>query len=147
MQKLMRMAVAGALAAVSSLALAADDFSNIAVTATVAGVCKLSAPATLNIIADPLSGLAAENTAAISFKCTKNHPYTLSVAQGAGSLTNGATTPVTSPFTATWAQPSGTGIGFSTPVSADLKVSIAASDYEDKPAGSYAATLKVNINY
>jgi spore coat protein U-like protein len=156
MSKFPRLALAGALAAFSCVGFAADDFANIAVTATVQGVCKLTSATVLNIAADPSTGLAAENTAPVSFKCTKNHPYTFSVSQGAtssstgslgGTLSDGAATPVTIPFTATWTAPSGTGNGFSTAVTADVKVSIAATAYQDKPAGAYNATLKVNINY
>lgn len=156
MYKFPRLALAFGLAAFSSLVFAADDFANIAVTATVQGVCKLTSATVLNIAADPSTGLAAENTAPVSFKCTKNHPYTFSVSQGAtssssgslsGTLSDGAATPVTIPFTATWTAPSGSGTGFSSAVAADVKVSIAATAYQDKPAGAYTATLKVNINY
>lgn len=156
MSKFHRHAAAGLLATLSCAAFAADDFANIAVTANVQGVCKLTSATTLVISADPSSGLAAENTAPVSFKCTKNHAYTFSVSQGAtsstsgtlpGTLTDGAATPVTIPFTATWTQPTGSGNGFSTAVNADVKVSIAPTAYQDKPAGAYTATLKVNINY
>lgn len=151
-----RLALAAGLAVFSSMGFAADDFANIAVTANVQGVCKLTSATVLNIAADPSTGLAAENTAPVSFKCTKNHPYTFSVSQGAtssssgslsGTLSDGAATPVTIPFTATWTAPSGSGNGFSSAVAADVKVSIAATAYQDKPAGAYTATLKVNINY
>lgn len=152
-----RLALAAGIAVFSSMGFAADDFANIAVTANVQGVCKLTSATVLNIAADPSTGLAAENTAPVSFKCTKNHPYTFSVSQGttntsssgslSGTLSDGAATPVTIPFTATWTAPSGSGTGFSTAVTADVKVSIAATAYQDKPAGAYTATLKVNINY
>lgn len=156
MSKFARLALAGALCGICSVAAAADATQAIAVTASVAGVCKLSAPSTLAITADPSTGSNASATAPVSFQCTKNKSYTFTVSDGTtttgsgtlpGNLSDGQATPVLVPFTASWTPPSGTGIGFSTPVNADLLVTIGYADYQDKPAGSYTGTLTVNINY
>lgn len=151
MSKFTRIALALGLVAASTFASAADESANIAVTATVPGVCRLTAPATLAITADPSVGGNASNTASVSFKCTKNMTYNFTVntendGSVSGNLT-GAVNAETMPYTATWTQPSGTGIGFSTAVNANIAVTITQANYEDKSADSYTGTVAVNINY
>lgn len=152
-----RIGVAAALLGASSLALSAGtETANITVTATVPGVCKLTSSATpsVPITANPSVGGDATGTAPVTFKCTKNHPYTFKVGGSStspktGNLSDGATTPVLVPYSASWTQPSGTGAGFTSAneVTADVLVTISEADYLDKPAGSYTGTIAVTIDY
>lgn len=146
-----RIAIVAALASIGSLAFAADESANIAVSASVSGICRLTAPATLTVPAiDPSGTGAATATASVSFKCTKNKAYTFTVnTESDGSVTGNLTGPAaeTLAYTATWTQPSGTGIGFSTAVNANVAVSIAQLAYQDASAGAYTGSVAVNINY
>ena len=160
MLKIVRIALVAASLGACSVAFAAQETANIAVQATVPGVCKLtsSAAVTVAIAANPSVGGPATGLAPVAFKCTKNKAYTFSVSQGAasstsgsltGSLTDGATTPTLIPFSAGWTQPSGTGAGFSAAneVNADVTVTITQANYEDAPAATYTGNLTVKIEY
>jgi hypothetical protein len=156
MSKFTRIALATGLLGASSLAFSAQESATITVTATVPGVCKLTSSTTpsVPITANPSVGGDATGTAPVTFKCTKSHGYTFQVGGSTagtlgGSLSDGAATPTTVGYTATWTQPSGTGLGFSAAneVTADVLVTIPEANYVDKPAGSYTGTLAVTIDY
>lgn len=141
-----------AVAAASGLATA--DTQNLGLSATVTAQCKFtSAPATMafgNVdpsVAGPLPGTLGNP---VTYKCTKGHTpgiVTASVGQNASNRMKHATLTEYIPYTLTITPaPAGTGFGNGKDVTLPVVASIAASAYENAPAGAYSDTVVLEVS-
>jgi hypothetical protein len=134
---------AAALTLIGGYAAAADT-QTIAVSASVAAVCKFSgAAAAIDFGAIDPSSAAGDKTVPVTvpYKCTKN--LTPAVTTGAiVPLTSGANTMA---FTLD-AFGTVAGAGFSTAVNATSTARITTAVWQDAPAGNYVGSVVVDIN-
>lgn len=152
--KFARIAAVVLAAAASSAAFAADS-QNLAVSATVAGTCKLTAVPAMGFTLDPSVGGTGTASSAVQYKCTKGlsaGAFTVgAVSNGttgySGTLTNAGTDTIA--YSINWTNPSAfTGTGFgsgSTANTVTLNGTIAAAAYQNVAAGTYNGTVAVTI--
>lgn len=144
MKKIIVLAVA-MLLGMSGAALAAGT-STVAVSATVLGSCTISGGTAAFGNLDPAG--AGPVSAAISqpqVNCTNGAPYTITDDKGmngggtAYKMANG-TDLITYALSYTTA-----GLGTGAGVNIGLAASVAALDYQNKPAGSYTDTITLSV--
>jgi len=152
--KFIRQATVLAAALCCSAVFAADN-QNMAVSATVSGVCKLTAVPALSFGAlDPSSTANGAGTATVEYKCTKGTaPSSFSVGGSTTGSLNSALGALTSPdtiaYSITWAPPSGTGTGFgtgSTATSVVITGTIPNANYVNVKADTYTDVVAIVIN-
>lgn len=144
-------ALAAALfAGYASAALAADE-ADVQVTATVINNCKFMDTKDINFGSlDPSNAVDVNADGAVVLKCTRDVDYTLSADMGQNE-SNGARRMKADGsddyLTYALAQDSfsGTGLGFSNPISVALAATVAGNDYRDLPAAAYADTLRFTV--
>lgn len=154
-KSLSRLAALLLVGAASSLAHA--DNQNLGVSATVTQICKFSSAATTlgfgNVdpsSAGPISGTLGN---AVTYKCTKGvTPSSLTAGNGlnfsSGRRMKDAVSGDFIPYTLTVAlpgSPAGTGFGAGQDKTITVTGSIAATDYQNVSAGSYADTVQLTI--
>lgn len=158
--KFLIVALAGMAPLAASAATATTTF---AVTATVLNVCTVAATNLAFTSYDPTSATANDGTSTISVTCTLNAPYTVSLSQGTNGtavtarkmLRTGATDLLAyslyrdSARTLNWGvtagtdTASGTGSGLLQTLTVYGRMPAAAV----VPAGAYADTVTVTVNY
>lgn len=153
MRNFLKPAVLAAAAMACSAAMA--DTSNLAVSATVTGVCKLQLVPAMAFSLDPSVGGDVTSTSTVEYKCTKNTPaptVTLGTAPGVaspftGTLSGAGTAAGESiAYEVTWTNPAVAGAGFAAAAQTfDLNGKILSAAYLAKPAGTYSASVPVNI--
>jgi spore coat protein U-like protein len=135
------------------------DNQNITVSATVSGVCKLTAVPNMSFALDPTSSANGSATSAIQYKCTKGTaPTTFSVGgssngtfngTGATALAGTGANADTIPYTITWTAPSAQGSGFgsgSTATTVELTGTILNANYVNVQADTYSRQVAIVIN-
>ena len=149
MKKILMAVVAVAAVAMAGTAVAADS-TTVGVTATVAGNCKFLTSGSISYALDPATGGNATGTVTQpTFWCTKTSAYTIT--DSVGGYDSGGSKrmkhaslneyiPYTFTFTAT-----GTGAGRGTTLTMDLASTVAAADYINASAGSYADSVTLTI--
>jgi spore coat protein U-like protein len=153
MKKLLSLAmVLGLVLALGRLGMAADN-ADVTVSATVVGTCRFVIPApSLSFgLLDQSSSSDATATANLQFWCTRNALYTLTdeanplVADGAfsGTLASGGDT---IPYSISYTNYTGSGLGRTTPITSVLTATILNADYVDAPEGPYNDTVIFTIN-
>lgn len=160
MSKLIRTVAATALAIGASGAFAATDTATLAVTASIAAVCKvtLSGPMAFGAL-DPTLTTDATKSVTASYQCTKGTPVTSFTVGGSSSGTY--TSPVGMagtgsntdkiPFAIGWTTPAaftGDGLGAAgTARTVTLNGTIANADYVTKTPDSYSTSIGIAVNY
>jgi spore coat protein U-like protein len=132
-------------------ALAAPDTAIVTVSATVVGTCKFTSAGSVAFTLDPSStAVAAAGTIAQpTFWCTKGTSYTLTdnnglyVSAGAQRMKHASIAEYI-PYTFTYTT-SGLGTGPIAPFTMDIASQVAATDYLNASAGSYADTVTLTI--
>jgi spore coat protein U-like protein len=146
-------AVAVIVIAMASGAFAATDTGAVAASASVSGVCNVVAGGTIPFGAlDQVTGGAVPAVVVQpQIWCTKNLPYTITDDNGANASggiyrlrASGSADFIPYTFTYTAA---GFGSGKTTNIAPAITASIAAGDYADVPADSYADTVTLTITY
>jgi spore coat protein U-like protein len=147
-----RILVAAALAGLAPLAMAAES-AEIRVSATVINTCKITSTEDIAFgQLDPSAATDVTAEGAVTFKCTKNADYTVSVDHGsnwdgtAGKRQMKSGGKDVLPYALAESSFSGKGSGFTTPIRLALRASLAGAAYRDLPADAYTDTLRVSIN-
>ena len=144
------MCTAGLFISSSALAL---DTASVAVSANVTGVCKFNSGAkSVSFTLDPsVGGAVTGSVVQPTFWCTKGSTYAITDNDGANSIAVGAqrmkhaTLTEFIPYTFTYTA-GGTGLGASNPITMNIASTVAATDYINASAGSYADTVVLSIN-
>jgi spore coat protein U-like protein len=144
-------ALAAALfAGYASTALAADE-ADVQVTAAVINNCKIIDTQDINFGSlDPANAVDVNADGAVVLKCTKDVDYTLSAdmgqneSNGARRMKAGASDDFLT-YALGEDSFSGTGLGFSSPITVALAATVAGNDYRDLPADAYADTLRFTV--
>lgn len=153
--KLNKLGLIGAACALTLLgnmsALAAPDTAIVTVSATVVGTCKFTSAGSVAFTLDPSVGGAVTGTIAQpKFWCTKGTSYTLTDDNGlyeSGTIhrmTDDATGTEFIPYTFTYTA-SGNGSGPALPLTLNIVSQVAATDYLNASAGTYADTVTLTI--
>ena len=128
----------------------AGDSVAVVVNATVTGNCKFTGSAPMNFSLDPASNSDALATGSVTFWCTKNSLYALTVNAGLHAsgiqkrLYDGSANYIL--YAASLASASGTGGGRHSLATINLNGIILNADFVDSPEGGYTDTLTVSIN-
>lgn len=147
---------AAALAAMFSCgAVFAADAKDLAVSATVTGVCKLQTVPAMAFTLDPSAASDTTETSVVTYKCTKGTaaPTVLLGPTGgaaspySGTLVGSGTAAGESiAYKVTWTDPTLVGAGFSAAdQSFTLSGEVLGTSYAGVKAGPYATTVSVNI--
>lgn len=158
-----RILVASLIAAGFSFNAAAADSANLAVSATVNGICKFTggapAPLVLSNVTLPATGIdpsiatSATGSTSITYKCTKGVTgITYGNGQGlyyAGSSNNvkHATLADTMAYSLSLSGPGGTGLGFAAgDQTLTINGTILQAAFAAASAGTYSDTVAITIN-
>lgn len=127
------------------------DTAIVTVSATVVGTCKFNSGGSVGFTLDPsVGGLVNGAITQPKFWCTKGTAYTLTDDNGkyeSGTvhrMTDDATGTEFIPYTFTYTT-TGNGTGPGLPITLDIVSQVAANDYLNKPAGTYADTVTLTI--
>jgi hypothetical protein len=154
MKKNLIVALIGALGAASFAAPAvAGDTATLAVSATVSGTCKFTTGSFAMNFAplDPSAAANQSQTAAITYKCTKDQAATSFTFDGAAAsptsvnITNGTDN---IPVSLSWTAPATGGTGFgagSTAISMNVTGAILGTAYANASAGAYTRNVSVVV--
>jgi hypothetical protein len=132
-------------------AMAAADTNILTINANVVGTCKfVDATSTLNLGALPFDANGASAGTSgnldISFWCTKGVVYTIGDSSlNTDSLAGLTTTTELIPYTRTLTGDTGTGNGASSPETLNVKVDIAAGDYDAVSAQNYQDVVTLSF--
>lgn len=128
----------------------ATDTATVGVSATVTGTCKFTSGGAVSFTLDPsVGGPVTGSITQPTFWCTKGTSYTLTdnnglyVSAGAQRMKHGSAAEYI-PYTFTYTS-SGNGTGPATPITMDIASQVAATDYLNASAGSYADTVTLTI--
>lgn len=130
-------------------ALAADT-ANVTVSATVVGTCKFNSGGAVAFTLDPSVGGAVSGVVTQpAFWCTKGATYGITDNDGLNASSGvqrmkHSTLAEFIPYTFSYTA-AGTGTGPGTPISMNIASSVAAVDYLNASAGSYADTVILSI--
>ena len=152
MKKSLLAAAAMALViAMSGTAMALGN-QTVTVNATVVGVCQFLTGGAITFTLDPSVGGPVNGTVTQpTFWCTRGASWTMTDNDGlyfsAGTRRMRHATSLTDfiPYSFTYTN-TGTGSGRSTAITMDIASTVAAADYLDALAGSYADTVTLTIN-
>lgn len=153
--KLNKLGLIGAACALTLLgntsALAAPDTATVTVSATVVGTCKFTSAGAVSFTLDPSVGGAVNGAITQpTFWCTKGTSYTLTDDNGlyeSGTvhrMTDNATGTQFIPYTFTYTA-TGTGDGPANAKILNIASQVAATDYLNASAGTYADTVTLTI--
>ena len=138
---------AGILGNTSALA---ADTANVGVSATVVGTSKFNNGGTAAFTLDPsIGGIASATVTQPQFWCTKGATYSITdndglhASSGAQRMKHGTQAEYI-PYSFSYAA-TGTGTGPGTPITMNITSSVAAADYLNASAGSYADTVILSI--
>ena len=152
--KLNKLGLIGAACALTLLgntsALAAPDTATVTVSATVVGTCKFTSAGAVSFTLDPSVGGAVNGAITQpTFWCTKGTSYTLTdnnglyVSAGAQRMKHASAAEFI-PYTFTYTT-TGLGTGPIAPFTMDIASQVAATDYLNASAGTYADTVTLTI--
>ncbi|TFZ08508.1 spore coat protein U domain-containing protein [Ramlibacter humi] len=158
----MKLSTTARIAAICLAALAGAahaDTQSITVSATVSGVCKLTAFPNMTFTAlDPTSAADGSGSTTIQYKCTKGTaPSSFTVGgsstgtysgTGANALAGTGGNLDTIPYTITWTAPTAAGSGFgtgSTATSVSLTGAILNANYVNVKADTYSKQVAIVI--
>lgn len=127
----------------------AVDTASVAISATVAGTCKVQPGAATAVFAPLDPSVGTDQTAVITnpiVRCTKGQNIAVSVPAGPYTIASGANT---IPYTVTVTAGPNTGLGLG--AGGDLQiglteVKILGVDYVDAAQGNYSGTIVVSYN-
>jgi spore coat protein U-like protein len=146
----LRTAALAALLALGGAAHAADS-ANLGVTANVVGNCQILSTTPVDFgTLDPASTVDATGAGAVSFWCTKNATFTLSMNDGLNA--DGGVRRMKGPgatdfiaYNLTAASTSGQGQGRTSPLNVAVNGLVAAANYADAAVGAYSDTVVISI--
>ena len=142
-----------AIVASCSFSAFAEDQADVQVTASVIGTCRIINTNDINFGAlDPSQASNQQAQGSVEFACTKDVNYTLTGNNGQNfNTTTGKRRMIGSggalylPYDLAQATFTGTGAGFSNPMTVSLDASLYGSDYRDSPALSYSDVLSFTL--
>jgi|SRR5688572_2482964 len=140
-----------ALMSVPDLSAQTGDTRTMQVTANVKGSCRFDSTPNINFgDLDPALATDREQSVDVSFKCTKGVSYTLTIGDGlnnAGGINRMKSMVGTEyiPYDVTPKSQSGSGQGFATSATIQIKGSVRGPDYQNVTAGAYADTVTLSI--
>ncbi len=140
----------GAMGVVTGQAFAADN-ADVQVTAAVINNCKIIDTQDIDFGSlDPANAIDVDGEGAVVLKCTKGVDYALSADMGRNEdggerrMKAGSSNDFLA-YALAQDSFSGTGQGFSNPITVALAASVSGSDYRDLPADAYADTLRFTV--
>ena len=144
------LAIAG-LWAIPDLSAQTGDTRTIQVTANVRGSCRFESTPNINFgDLDPSLATDKDQAVDVSFRCTKGVSYTLTVGDGLnyqGGRNHMKSTGGTDiiPYDITPKTLAGSGRGFGTSDTIQIKGSVKGPDYQNVSSGAYADTVTLSI--
>ena len=133
-----------------TLALPAGESTEVRVTATVVGNCKILSTEDISFSdLDPGNATDRQSTGIVSFACTKGINYNLRADNGEhfdSAISKRRMKGVADgylPYKLDQQELSGLGQGFSRPVEFRMAASVLGGDYRDLPADNYADTIRI----
>jgi len=143
------LAVAGLLA-IPDLSAQTGDTRTMQVTANVRGSCRFESTPNINFgDLDPALATDKDQAVDVSFRCTKGVTYTLTVGdglnfQGRNRMKSSAGTDFI-PYDITPKSLAGSGRGFGTADTIQIKGTVKGPDYQNATSGAYADTVTLSI--
>ena len=141
----------GGLLAIPNLSAQTGDTRTIQVTANVRGSCRFESTPNINFgDLDPSLATDKEQAVDVSFRCTKGVSYTLTVGDGLnfqGGRNHMKASAGTDyiPYEVTPKSLAGSGRGFGSADTIQIKGTVKGPDYQNVTSGAYADTVTLSI--